>query len=290
MELTLPDYVKREYPFQSHYFNLEDSQRLHYLDEGSGDVILMLHGNPTWSYYYRHLIKTLSKNYRVIAPDHIGCGLSSKPQDYNYNLSNHIHNVEKLIEKLGIKKFSLVVHDWGGAIGLGLATKYPSRLQKLIILNTAAFTDSLIPKRIQILKNKLGERLIRYFNAFAWPATFMTTTTPLTKEQKKSYLYPYNNYQNRIATAKFVQDIPLSSKDPSWDTLKKIEENIVHIDCPVAIFWGERDFCFTTHFYERWRQLFPQARAKAYPNAGHYVLEDAKEEINHEIAKFLDDV
>ena len=139
MELTLPDYVKREYPFQSHYFNLEDSQRLHYLDEGSGDVILMLHGNPTWSYYYRHLIKTLSKNYRVIAPDHIGCGLSSKPQDYNYNLSNHIHNVEKLIEKLGIKKFSLVVHDWGGAIGLGLATKYPSRLQKLIILNTAAF-------------------------------------------------------------------------------------------------------------------------------------------------------
>jgi len=289
--MVIPQYLKQEYPFKSMSFNLDNQYRMNYLDEGQGDPIIMLHGNPTWSFYYRNLVKGLKDKYRIIVPDHIGCGLSDKPQEYSYKLKNHIDNLEKLLNHLGITKFHLIVHDWGGAIGMGLATRSPERVKSVTLLNTAAFTDANIPTRINICKIPvLGERLVRHFNGFAWPATFMAVEKPLPTEIKKGYLLPYNNYRNRIATAKFVQDIPMTKTHESYSTLLEIEKKLTTLTCPKLILWGAKDFCFNMHFYERWMKYFPEAKSIVYKDAGHYVLEDKKEETLSEVSSFLEGV
>ncbi|MBT3889925.1 MAG: alpha/beta fold hydrolase, partial [Planctomycetaceae bacterium] len=123
-----------EYPFQSNFMELDDGNRLHYVDEGSGPPVLMVHGNPTWSFYYRHLVQSLQDRYRAIAVDHVGCGLSSKPQRYPYTLTQHIQNLTLLMEHLELDGVHLVVHDWGGPIGLGMAGKFPEKIRSLTIL------------------------------------------------------------------------------------------------------------------------------------------------------------
>ncbi|MFZ4714421.1 MAG: alpha/beta fold hydrolase [Bacteriovoracaceae bacterium] len=277
-----------EYPFQSHYFQLTDQLKLHYIDEGSGDVILMVHGNPTWSYYYRNLVSHFKKDHRCIAIDHIGCGFSSKPQDYDYCLENHIQNLTKLIDHLNLKNITLVVHDWGGAIGFGYATRFPSNVKKMVILNTAAFPDLYIPKRINILKLPvIGEWAVRTFNLFAWPATFMTTVKPLRKEIRDAYLSPYHNFETRIATSRFVQDIPMNKSHKTYGTLSTIESKLPSVTCPKLMLWGEQDFCFTSHFYRRFLSIFPETKSELYSDAGHYVLEDRKESVIQSMEKFL---
>ena len=275
------------YPFTSHFLQLE-SNNLHYIDEGSGQPILMLHGNPTWSFYYRNLIQTFKSKFRTIVPDHIGCGFSDKPQDYDYTLENHIQNTYKLIRFLGLKKIILIVHDWGGAIGFGLVTRYPELFDKIVILNTAAFTSQHIPHRINLLRQgKLGEWLTRKLNLFAWPATFMTTTKPLSKSIKEGYLLPYDSWSNRVAVARFVQDIPLEETHVSYKTLLEIEEKLTSLNHPKLILWGGKDFCFDQHFFEKWVSLFPDADAHWFANAGHYVLEDALDETSLKIWDFI---
>jgi haloalkane dehalogenase len=274
------------YPFRSHFLQL-NGHNLHYVDEGSGKPILMLHGNPTWSFYYRNLIQTFSPNFRCVVPDHMGCGLSDKPQDYQYNLEAHIQNTYKLIKFLDLKKIILIVHDWGGAIGFGLVTRYPELFDRIVILNTAAYPSTEIPKRIDFLKGRFGEWLTRKFNLFAWPATFMTTTKKLPKLVKEGYLLPYDSYENRIATAKFVQDIPMDESHPSWHTLKEIGDKLPSLQHPKLILWGGKDFCFNQHFFERWISIYPDANARWFAKAGHYVLEDALEETSAEIWNFI---
>lgn len=278
--------LKKLYPFRSHFLQLS-GHNLHYVDEGQGQPILMLHGNPTWSFYYRNLIQTFSEKYRCVVPDHMGCGLSDKPQDYPYNLEAHIQNTYKLIRFLDLKKIILIVHDWGGAIGFGLVTRYPELFDRIVILNTAAYPSPEIPKRIAILKGKFGEWMTRTFNLFAWPATFMTTTKKLPKLVKKGYLLPYDSFENRIATAKFVQDIPMDESHPSWHTLKEISDKLTSVRQPKLILWGGKDFCFNQHFFEKWLSIYPDASAKWYAGAGHYILEDALDEASAEIWNFI---
>lgn len=287
MEITIPNELKAEYPFHSHFLKLSDGNQLHYVDEGQGEVIIMLHGNPTWSFFYRNLIKSFSKNYRVIVPDHMGCGLSSRPEDYTYTLDQHIKNAESLIAHLGIEKFSLIVHDWGGAIGMGLATNNPTRVQKIIAMNTACFTSDEIPARINILRNKIGEMFIRTFNGFAGPAVFMAVKKPMNDIVKKGFLFPYNNYQNRIATAKFVLDIPMTKDHGTYPRLFAIENKLKEIKAPVLLLWGAKDFCFTLNFMKRWQEFFPTAKSKVYPEAGHYLIEDECDDVLKEMTSFL---
>ncbi len=288
---SMPSSMKKLYPFTPGRFKTRDGHMLSYLDEGprDGKVLICLHGNPTWSFYYREVVKKLSPNYRVIVPDHIGCGFSDKPQDWEYRLENHIRNVKDLVRELEVEKFSLLVHDWGGAIGMGVATRLKENVDKIILLNTAAFRDIHIPKRIEICRKPIvGPLLVRTFNAFAWPATFMAVTKKLDSDVKSGFLYPYNNYQNRIATALFVRDIPMKSSHPSYQTLKNIEDELPKLKGPKLILWGGKDFCFNDHFYERWQRIYPEASTHYYEKAGHYVLEDEREDVLSRIEAFLE--
>ena len=264
--------------------------RMHYLDEGEGPVVLMLHGNPTWSFYYRNLIKTLaSSGFRCIAPDHIGCGLSDKPQKYPYTLEQRIRDIERLINHLGVRQFSLVVHDWGGAIGCGLAVRRLEVLEKLVVLNTAAFRSKRIPWRIAAIKvPALGEWIIRGLNGFARPAISMAVTSPLSKQIKKGYLWPYRNWTDRVAIWNFVKDIPLRTRHKSYATLLEVETELLKLnDKPVQIVWGGKDFCFNKHFFKQWCQLFPEAEIHLHEKFGHYILEDGGDTVLEQIKLFL---
>lgn len=272
----------KDYPFKSNYLSLQ-GRRLHYIDEGSGPVIVMVHGNPTWSYYYRRLIAQFRTTHRVIAIDHMGCGLSDKPPDYPYCLAQHIENLENLINHLGIQHFSLIVHDWGGAIGFGYAVQHVDTIEKIVLMNTAAFRSTRMPWRIGICRLPvIGEIIVRLFNGFAGPACFMAVEKKLAEETKKDYLAPYNNWQNRVAIARFVQDIPMDANHPSYGRLVEIENKLALIrekKIPLLILWGARDFCFNDSFYEEWKRRFPEAESHYFKDGGHYVLEDKITEI-----------
>lgn len=276
-----------EYSYKENYFNC-DGNLMHYIDEGSGDVMVMLHGNPTWSYYYRHLIAHFSKTHRVIVPDHIGCGKSDKPAQYNYTLKQRIHDVDKLLKFLGIEKFSLVVHDWGGAIGFGVATLCQYQVDKIVILNTAAFRSDFIPWQINLVKiPKVGPFLIKYFNAFCLPATFMSTVKPLSKEVKAAYLWPYSSAHKRVAISEFVQDIPMHDGHQTYKTLLEIESKLRDLSCEKLIMWGKKDFCFNDRFLNKWKDIYPESRVVEFEDAGHYVLEDKPQESIKEIEAFI---
>ena len=279
----LPPKVRLEYPFAGNLFDQpatplsEGPVQMHYLDEGTGPVVILLHGNPTWSFYYRDLVLTLvAAGYRCIVPDHVGCGLSDKPRDYSYTLARRIEDVERLVDHLAITEFSLVVHDWGGAIGCGLAGRRPAALQKLVLLNTGAFRSKRIPLRIAAIKVPLfGEAVIRGLNGFAGPAANMSVKIPLSPAVKAGMLWPYRSWADRIAVWNFVKDIPLNQSHRSYETLVEVEAGLKKLaDKPVQIVWGGKDFCFNKHFFKRWCELFPNAEVHFHKAHGHYILED----------------
>ncbi|MGF1450816.1 MAG: alpha/beta fold hydrolase [Opitutales bacterium] len=288
---ALPDSLSELYPFTPRQFPTLWGQ-LSYVDEGEGEPVILVHGNPTWSFFYRDLIVDLAEHgFRAIAPDHLGCGLSDKPQaGFNYTLGEHIDNLVSLVEDhLELPSFHLVVHDWGGAIGMALAARFPKRIRRIHILNTAAWSAPRLPKRIALCKTPIaGEWFARGLNAFALAATRMCTVKPLPPEVRAGYLYPYDTWANRIATHRFVKDIPLRPAHPSWARLKEVENALPQLrHQPMQICWGLRDWCFDEKFLDEWIARFPEARVERYPNAAHYLLEDAGEEIIPQIRDFL---
>lgn len=263
-----------------------------YLDEGSpnDEAVLMLHGNPTWSFYYRELVQALSPNLRCVAPDHIGMGLSDKPVNYPYTLETRIADIEALVVKLRFKRVHLVVHDWGGAIGFGFADRHPEMIGRIVILNTAAFRSLEIPARIKLCKLPwIGPFIVRAFNGFAGPATWMAMNRrALSTDEKHAFLFPYKTWRDRIAVSAFVQDIPLSPAHRTFETLSRVEKGLAQFrDHAVLILWGGKDFCFNDHFLARWRGLLPKAEVHRFDDAGHYVLADAREQAVPKAAAFL---
>ena len=278
------------YPFSSNSLQLEQ-HRYHYLDEGAGETLLMLHGNPTWSFYYRNLILGLKDSYRCVVPDHMGMGKSDKPQDYPYTLSQHIDNLEQLVNHLGLDDITLVVHDWGGAIGMGFAVRHPKLIRRLVIFNTAAFLSHEIPLSLSLCRIPgFGALAIRGFNAFARGAIRWACVKQerMTKEVREGYLEPYDNFANRVANLRFVQDIPMSPDSPSYSVIQNIEKNLkLFQNHPVQIIWGAHDFVFNDNFLKRWQEIFPQAEVHRMEDAGHYVVEDAHESILPMLKEFL---
>jgi haloalkane dehalogenase len=288
----LPDWLARLYPFSPHSFRTPAGALMSYLDEGprNDEAVLLLHGNPTWSFYYRDLVRDLSPGIRCIAPDHVGMGLSDKPARHDYRLEARIADVEALVDSLGLRRIHLVLHDWGGAIGLGLAVRKPERVGRIVLMNTAAFRSDRIPRRIALCRSPLvGEFIVRGLNGFAEPATWMAMARRrLSWDERRGYLYPYGSWADRIGVHRFVRDIPMEPDHPSRAALEEIERGLPGLSGhPKLIVWGGQDFCFDDAFLSRWRGIYPDAQVERIEGAGHYVLEDAGAEARDKISSFL---
>ncbi len=297
-----------DYPFTPHRFEVRPGIAMSFLDEGprDGEVIVMLHGNPSWSFYWRHLVTGLrapaaGKGYRCIVPDHVGMGLSDKPDDapsavprYDYTLQSRIDDLDALLRHLGIDgPVTLAVHDWGGMVGFGWALRDPSRVKRLVITNTASFplpAAKRFPRRLAMGRDsRLGGWLIRRFNLFARGAAWFGTTRSLPKGVRDAYAGVYDGWTNAISTLRFMQDIPLGEGDRAWPLLKAAEAALPgYADRPAFIGWGLRDFVFDKHFLAGFRAALPRAEVQAFDDAGHYVLEDRHEVLVPAIRAFLD--
>ncbi|MFZ4538296.1 alpha/beta fold hydrolase [Propionivibrio sp.] len=268
---------------------------MHYLDEGRGAPVLMLHGNPSWSIYYRNLVRALSGTQRCIVPDHIGMGLSDKPGDetYAYTLAQRIDDLEALLNSLNLTEpVTLVVHDWGGMIGFGWAVRHPEQVARIVILNTGAFPlpkDKAFPGLLRLTRTHLGAFLVRGFNAFSWGASKVgCTRSKMSPEISRAYRAPYDSWGNRIATLRFVQDIPLGPNDAGFALVEDVAANLHRFSAtPAMIVWGGKDFVFDETFLRQWRKFLPRAKVHLLADAGHYVLEDAAEEVIPLISDFI---
>ena len=282
------------YPFESH-FEIIGGHRYHYVEEGRGEPVLMLHGNPTWSFYYRELIKKLSPHFLCLAPDHIGCGYSDKPDDfsYSYTLEQRLHDLEVFLKRKGISQnIHLVVHDWGGIIGMAYAHRHPHAIKRIVLLNTAAFhlpKGKGFPWALRLARTWPGSICIRGLNAFAAIAAIEgVKRIRLSKEIRRGLTFPYNSWKNRIATLRFVQDVPLKPGDPGYALITEMQENLAQFrNKPTLIAWGMKDFVFDKDFLETWIQYLPQARVHRFEDSGHYILEDQQETIGRLVLDFF---
>jgi len=284
------------YPFESHWLDL-DGVRMHYVDEGAGSPVVMVHGNPTWSFYFRDLIKELRTTHRVIAPDNVGCGLSDKPddRDYEYTLSRRVEDLEALLDQLDLgENITLVAHDWGGMIAAACALRRLDRIGRLVFMNTSGFMlppGQRFPWQLWLIRHlsPLGSLLVRGFNGFAFGATYLATAQGLPADVRRAYRAPYDTWANRIATLRFVQDVPCKPGDRSYELVNWVAEQLERLrERPVMIGWGERDFVFTMRFLAEWRRRLPDAEVHSYPDAGHYVLEDAGADLIPKVRAFIE--
>ena len=261
----------------------------------------MLHGNPSWSYYWRHLVHGLRDRYRCIVPDHVGMGLSDRPDDapgasprYDYTLQSRVDDLATLLDALDVAgPVTLAVHDWGGMVGMGWALRDPSRVRRLVVLNTAMFpmpAAKRMPWQLSLGRDsRLGGWLIRRFNLFARGAAWLGTRRRLPADVRRAYIAPYAGWANAIATLRFMQDIPLREGDPAWALVAEAGSRLGEFaDRPAFLGWGLRDFVFDRHCLDAFRAAWPDAEVHAFQDAGHYVLEDRHDVLVPAIRRFLD--
>jgi pimeloyl-ACP methyl ester carboxylesterase len=285
------------YPFQSKWLDVPGG-RIHYLDEypessaenSYESTLLFVHGNPTWSFHWRRLIEALRPKYRCVAVDHLGCGLSEKPERA-LTLEDHIGNLCAIIGQLNLRNVTLIAQDWGGAIGLGALLEQPKRLERIVLFNTGAFTPRYIPWRIRACRLPLvGRVAVQGANLFSRAALRMTLARRkgLEPAVAAAYLAPYDSWANRRAVYNFVCDIPSGPSHPTWATLDQIEGKLpILSDRPALLVWGMRDWCFRPDCLERFLAVWPQAEVHRLTDVGHWVVEDAPEDALAIVERFL---
>lgn len=283
------------YPFATRRFE-RDGIGLSYLDEGEGDPVVMVHGNPTWSFYWRDLVRDLREDHRVIALDHVGCGRSDKPaaDAYPYSLERRVDDLEALLEHVGVtSRVTLVVHDWGGMIGMAWAARHPARAARFVVLNTAAFplpAGKSMPWQLRIVRDTpLGPLLVQGLNAFSrGTVRYCVTRRALDPAVRDGYLAPYDSWGNRLGVYRFVKSIPLGPDDEGYDVVLSTERALAGFrDRPMLVCWGMQDFVFDGTFLAEWERRFPDAEVHRFDDAGHLVLEDARDEILPLVRDFL---
>jgi haloalkane dehalogenase len=279
---------RNEYPFADHYLELSMG-RMHYIDEGQGRPILLVHGTPEWSFGFRHLIKGLSKNFRCIACDHIGFGLSDKPANWSFLPEAHAENLSKLIESLNLEDFTLIVHDYGGPIGLSYAIDHPENIHSLVLMNTWMWSLADDPHFIstQIFTGPFGRFLYEQlsFSARVILPLAMGNPTKLTDRVHRQYLKPWRTPEERHGTWIFAREVIGSS---SWyDSLWQRRTNL-H-DKPALILWGMKDFAFRKMELERIKTVFNFVTVQTFENIGHFVTEELGQSLTPIINNFLEE-
>lgn len=276
------------YPFAPREASLR-AGRVHYVDEGRGEPILFVHGTPTWSFEYRHLLRALSATHRCVAPDHLGFGLSERPADFPYTPEAHAQTLAEFVDHLGLDGFTLVVHDYGGPIGLPLALDRPSRVRRVVLINTWMWPfddDPEMQKRARLVQGGFGRFLYRRLNASlrliapsAWG-----DRKKLTPAIHRQYLAPFPTADSRGLVLWPLARALLGSRD-FYDGLWRRRERLAEL--PVLIAWGLRDSAFRPRFLERWREVLPHARVVTLEEAGHWPHEEAPEAVIEAMRDFL---
>lgn len=282
------DWIDRnEYPFAPHYFQTEVG-KLHYLDEGNGEVVVMLHGNPTWSFLYRNLVKHLSPNYRCIVPDHIGFGLSDKPEIWNYLPEEHVKNLTALIEHLDLKNITLVMGDWGGPIGMQYAVTHPENVARFVVTNTWSWPvnrDFHFVSFSALMGGPIGRMLIRHFNFFV--NSFMRVAFG---DKSKLSEHAHRHYINALPTAKSRKGCYIFPKQIIESTLwlEKLWNKIAVLkDKPSLFVWGMKDVAFREKELKQWQSILPNSTTLRLETVGHFVPEEAPKELAEAVEIFL---
>ncbi len=277
--------------FEARFVEVEEV-RIHYVDEGPRDAgpILMLHGNPTWSYMYRRPIATLSeRGHRCIAFDHMGFGRSSKPPEpRRYILSTHVRNAIAVIDELDLNDLTLVCHDWGGPIGLAAALERRERVRAVVAMNTWAWElPSFLPGFLRQFRGEgLGEILALGCNAVVESIPGGMTMRDIDPMMMEAYRAPFPHYWSRLGTLGFIRDIPLTENDISAPLMGHIHESLPQLAVPMLFVWGVRDRVFVPAFLDQWQAIFPDARTVEL-QAGHYLVEDRPDEVSEAIHEFV---
>ena len=287
------------YDFESHYVNLPEG-RIHYVDEGSGPVLLMVHGNPTWSYLYRHMIHGLKDRFRCVAIDHLGFGLSDKPGGADYSVPAHSRRLGQVVDAIGLEKVTPVVQDWGGPITLNWAGRNKARVERLVIMNTIGFmpgSGDLDLSKVWALgilgslkTPLLGELLIQRLHLFVrfGMAAAIYNKQSKTRARLAGYLYPHQDYASRAGILKFPREIPMSPFHPNVKFLREIGENLDGWDVRTQLIWGLKDPAFPVQLARRFEQLLPNhSPTVEIPNASHFLQEDTPEPIIAALRKFF---
>lgn len=281
------------FPFAPHYLQLGHFQ-MHYVDVGAGDPLVLLHGDPTWGYLYRSFIPSLSKRARCIVPDHMGMGKSGVPAAPNpYRLQHHIANVERLLLSLDLHDITLILHDWGGPVGLGFAVRHAPRIKRLVLMNTWAFAQwpgGPLPRLIQIIRSPRGETFVLEKNGYVRPALLGTTAHPdhLTATILEAYLAPFPTPESRRALLCWSRDIPLAAGDASYAEMRQIEVGLSQFKTiPVLLVWGMQDPVLSPAVLHMWQTIYPHAVTCEIEEASHFLQEDAPERVLEAVELFL---
>ncbi|MBI4380475.1 MAG: alpha/beta fold hydrolase [candidate division NC10 bacterium] len=280
--------------FAPHYADINGFE-MHFVDEGRGEPIVLVHGDPTWGYLYRTFIPILSQRRRCIVPDHMGMGKSGVPQDpYPYRLRHHVANLEALLLHLELHEMTLVLHDWGGPVGLGFATRHPDRIKRLVLMNTwacAPWPGGPLPRLLELIRSKRGEKFVLEKNGYLEPALVGTTHRPenLTKTVLDAYRAPFPTPESRLALLCWSRDIPVHETDPSYSEMKRIEAALVRFSgTPTLLVWGMRDPVLPESVLRTWQRIYPQATTAEIEDASHFLQEDAPKRIVLCIEEFLE--
>jgi haloalkane dehalogenase len=283
------DIDRTAYPFESRWIDLPDG-RMHYVDQGAGEPIIFVHGTPTWSFEWRHLIRTLSPGCRCIAPDHLGFGLSDRPRDFPYTPEAHAENLATFVERVVREPFTLVVHDYGGPIGLPIRLRSPDLVKRLVLVNTWMWSfagDPAMERNGRIAGSPLGRFLYR------WANLSLRVITPsaygdrrkLTREIYRQYLERFPDRWSRGAVLWPLAQAILGSS-AYYETLWQHRARLR--GCPALIVWGMKDPAFQPSQLARWREVLPDAHVVELAGAGHWPHEEEPERVIDELIDFLD--
>ena len=276
------------YPFESKWIALR-SARMHYVDEGQGEPILFVHGTPTWSFEWRHLIKALSASHRCIAPDHIGFGLSGRPHDAPYTPEWHAQNLQEFVEQLDPGPLTLVVHDFGGPIALPLALHRPELVKRLVVINSWMWSfadDAEMRARARVAGGSLGRFLYRWANLSLraiMPSAYGDRRA-LTPAIHRQYLDRFPDRWSRGAVLWPLAHALLASSE-FYDSLWRERARLACL--PALIIWGMKDTAFRPHQFVRWREALPVANVVEIPRGGHWPHEEAPDEVAGALKEFL---
>jgi haloalkane dehalogenase len=277
------------YPFAHNVLELA-AGRMHYVDEGTGSPIVFVHGTPTWSFEYRHLIRSLSPRWRAIAPDHLGFGLSSRPRSFPYTPEAHASLLREFVERIGLARFALVVHDFGGPIGLPLCLDERFDVTHVVVLNTFMWPlddDPRMARSMRLLGGPLGRLLYKYANA---PLRLLMPTaygdrSKLTPAIHRQYLAPFSRREDRVLVLHALARSLAGSRDyyaRLWSDVDRLAGR------PTLFVWGLKDPAFGPQYLARWRERLPDARVLTMPDAGHWPHEESPEVVTETIRAFLD--